>query len=190
MRASLLRDPTGTEPSALLDPPIEGPGGGAALAFDTLVPFQGNGSLQNGNILARITGGVISFFRASTAENGSQVLDLLTAEYTDDKTITARFYRQDFRANSFAAEFSFAADPTEQFYGAGQQPCCNDNTVNKKGQVVDLLNFNSQVTLPIYMSNKGYLQFFNMPSEGRIGMRPRESPQVLKLMIVARVHSL
>lgn len=178
MRASLLRDPTGTEPSALLDPPIEGPGGGAALTFDTLVPFQGNGSLQNGNILARITDGVISFFRASTAENGSQVLDLLTAEYTDDKTITARFYRQDFRANSFAAEFSFSADPTEQFYGAGQQPCCNDNTVNKKGQVVDLLNFNSQVTLPIYMSNKGYLQFFNMPSEGRIGMCPENLHRV------------
>ncbi|KAJ6601919.1 glycoside hydrolase family 31 protein, partial [Mycena vulgaris] len=172
VRASLLRDPTGTEPSALLDPPIEGPGGGAALAFDTLVPFRGSGSLQNGNILARITGGVISFFRVSTAENGSQVLDLLTAEYTDDKTITARFYRQDFRANSFAAEFSFSADPTEQFYGAGQQPCCNDNTVNKKGQVVDLLNFNSQVTLPIYMSNKGYLQFFNMPSQGRIEFTP------------------
>ncbi|KAJ7318826.1 glycoside hydrolase family 31 protein [Mycena albidolilacea] len=172
VRASLLRDPTGTEPSALLDPPIEGPGGGAGLTFDTLVPFQGSGSLQNGNILARITGGVISFFRTSTAENGSQVLDLLTAEYTDDKTLTARFYRQDFRANSFAAEFSFSADPTEQFYGAGQQPCCNDNTVNKKGQVVDLLNFNSQFAMPIYMSNKGYLQFFNMPSQGRIEFTP------------------
>ncbi|KAJ7460833.1 glycoside hydrolase family 31 protein [Mycena latifolia] len=172
VRASLLRDPTGTEPSALLDPPLEGPGGGAGLSFDTLVPFQGDASLQNGNILARISGGVISFFRVSTAANGSQVLDLLTSEYTDDKTLTARFYRQDFRANSFAAEFSFSADPTEQFYGAGQQACCNDNTVNKKGQVVDLLNFNSQVTMPIYMSNKGYLQFFNMPSQGRVEFTP------------------
>ncbi|KAJ6559323.1 glycoside hydrolase family 31 protein [Mycena sp. CBHHK59/15] len=172
VRTSLLRDPTGTQPSALLDPPLEGPGGGAGLSFDTLVPFQGNGSLLNGNILARISSGVISFFRVSTAANGSQVLDLLTSEYTDDKTLAARFYRQDFRANSFATEFSFSSDPTEQFYGAGQQACCNDNTVNKKGQVVDLLNFNSQVTLPIYMSNKGYLQFFNMPSQGRIEFTP------------------
>ncbi|KAJ7213434.1 glycoside hydrolase family 31 protein [Mycena pura] len=172
IRSSLLRDPTGTEPSALLDPPLEGPGGRAGLSFDTLVPFQGSGSLQNGNIVASITLGVISFFRASTAENGSQVLDLLTSEYTDDKTLTARFYRQDFRANSFAAEFSFSSDPTEQFYGVGQQACCNDNTVNKKGQVVDLLNFNSQNTLPIYMSNKGYLQIFNMPSQGRIEFTP------------------
>ncbi|KAJ3754565.1 family 31 glycoside hydrolase [Lentinula raphanica] len=43
-----------------------------------------------------------------------------------------------------------------------------DDSVNKKGQVVDLINFNSHVTLPVYMSNKGYLQYFNMPSQGRI----------------------
>ncbi|KAJ7707128.1 glycoside hydrolase family 31 protein [Mycena metata] len=172
VRASLLRDPTGTEPSTLLDPPIEGPGGGVGISTDTLVPFMGNGTLQNGNILARITFGVISFYRVSTATNGSHILDLLTSEYTDTKTITARFYRQDFPSNSFAAEFSFSSNPTEQFYGAGQQACCTDNTINKKGQVVDFLNFNSQVTLPIYMSNKGYLQFFNMPGQGRLEFTP------------------
>ena len=149
-----MRDPTGTEPSSLLDPPLEGPGGNAGLSFDTLIPFHGNGSLRHGNILASVSSGVLSFYRISTSSNGTESLDLLTSEYTDTKTLTARFYRQDFRANSFAAEFSFSSDPDEQFYGAGQQACCKDNTVNKKGQVVDLLNFNSQVTLPIYMSNK------------------------------------
>lgn len=149
-----MRDPTGTEPSSLLDPPLEGFGGNAGLAFDTLVPFQGSSTIRNGNIMANLTGGVLSFYRVSTASNGSQVLDLLTGEYTDDKTLPARFYRQDFRANSFAAEFSFSSDPDEMFFGAGQQACCKDSTVNKKGQVVDLLNFNSQVTMPIYMSNK------------------------------------
>ncbi|KAI5117510.1 hypothetical protein M0805_003915 [Coniferiporia weirii] len=172
VRASILRDPTGNEPSALIDPPIEGPGGSAGLSFDTLVPFQGTASLRNGNLLVSITGGVLSFYRVSTASNGSEILDLLTQEYQDTKTLTARFYRQDFRANSFAAEYSFSSDPDEQLYGAGQQACCKDNTVNKKGQVIDLLNFNSQVTLPIYMSNKGYLHFFNMPSQGRIEFTP------------------
>ncbi|KAL5492091.1 hypothetical protein ACEPAI_3538 [Sanghuangporus weigelae] len=172
VRAGIMRDPTGSEPSVFLDPPLEGPGGNAGLSFDTLVPFRGNSSLRNGNILASISNGILSFYRISTSSNGSERLDFLTGEYTDTKTLTARFYRQDFRANSFAAEYSFSSDPDEMFFGAGQQACCKDNTVNKKGQVVDLLNFNSQVTLPIYMSSKGYLQFFNMPSQGRIEFTP------------------
>ena len=155
-----MRDPTGSEPSVFLDPPLEGPGGNTGLSFDTLVPFRGNAALRNGNILASISNGVLSFYRISPSSNGSENLELLTGEYTDTKTLTARFYRQDFRANSFAAEYSFSSDPDEMFFGAGQQACCKDNTVNKKGQVVDLLNFNSQVTLPIYMSNKVFLQYF------------------------------
>ncbi|KAH8116551.1 glycoside hydrolase family 31 protein [Phellopilus nigrolimitatus] len=172
VRASIMRDPTGNEPSALLDPPLEGPGGSAGLAFDTSVPFQGNAALRNGNLVASISSGALSFYRVSTASNGSESLELLTGEYQDTKTLTARFYRQDFRADSVAATFSFSSDPDEQFYGAGQQACCKDNTVNKKGQVIDLLDFNSQVTLPVYMSNKGYLQFFNMPSQGHIEFTP------------------
>ena len=149
-----MRDPTGHEPSSLLDPPLEGPGGGAGLTFDTLVPFRGDAQLRNGNILANVSGGVLSFFRIKTSDDGSETTELLTSEYQDTKTLTARFYRQDFRANSFAVEFSFTSDPDEQFFGAGQQACCKDNTVNKKGQVIDLHNFNSQVTLPVYMSSK------------------------------------
>ena len=159
-----MRDPTGAEPSVFLDPPLEGPGGNAGLSFDTLVPFRGSAALRNGNILASISNGVLSFYRISPSSNGSENLELLTGEYTDTKTLTARFYRQDFRANSFAAEYSFSSDPDEMFFGAGQQACCKDNTVNKKGQVVDLLNFNSQVTLPIYMSNKVFLQNFVLAS--------------------------
>ncbi|KAJ7860899.1 glycoside hydrolase family 31 protein [Mycena leptocephala] len=167
VRASILRDPTGTEPSALLDPPLEAPVA-ARVSHSTLGAVPGSATLRNGNIQASVVRGVINFFRVST--NGT--LELLTAEYTDDKTLPARYYQQDFRANSFASQFSFSSDPTEQFYGAGQQACCVDNTVNKKGQVVDLLNFNSQVALPVYMSTKGFLQFFNMPSQGRIEFTP------------------
>ena len=114
----------------------------------------------------------MSFFRIKTSDDGSETTELLTSEYQDTKTLTARFYRQDFRASSFAAEFSFTSDPDEQFFGAGQQACCKDNTVNKKGQVIDLLNFNSQVTLPVYMSSKVIislkktLQNYNIISSG------------------------
>ncbi|KAF9078456.1 glycoside hydrolase family 31 protein [Rhodocollybia butyracea] len=164
IRASIMRDPTGNEWSALLDPPLEGPGGNNGLNHDITLPFQGNATIRNGNIVVSIDLGVLSFFRAE--ENGSTTL--LTKEYTDTKAFVPRYYTQDFRSSSFQSQFDFASDPNEQFYGAGQQACCLDHSVNKKGQVVDLINFNSHVTLPVYMSDKGYLQYFNMPSQGRI----------------------
>lgn len=145
-----MRDPTGSEPSALLDPPLEGPGGRAGLTHDIMLPFQGSASFRNGDLITQVSSGVLSFWRVEP--NGSSTL--LTSEYTDTKTLPPRSYTQDFRASSFAAEFSFSSEPEEQFYGAGQQACCKDHTVNKKGQVVDLINYNSHVTLPVYMSNK------------------------------------
>ncbi|KAJ3731546.1 glycoside hydrolase family 31 protein [Lentinula guzmanii] len=164
VRTSIMRDPTGYEWSALLDPPLEGPGGNNGLNYDIGIPFQGSATIRNGNIVASVNLGVLSFFRVES--NGSTTL--LTKEYTDTKAIAPRFYTQDFRSSSFQSQFDFASEPDEQFYGAGQQACCLDHSVNKKGQVVDLINFNSHVTLPVYMSNKGYLQYFNMPSQGRI----------------------
>ncbi|KAK7682845.1 hypothetical protein QCA50_014230 [Cerrena zonata] len=168
VRASIMRDPTGNEPSALVDPPITGPGASAGLAHDLTVPFKGNATLRNGNLVIDLSQGVLSFFRVSP--NGSRTL--LTSEYTDTKTLPARYYRQDFRAGSFAAEFSFTSEADEQIYGVGQQACCKDNSVNKKGQVVDLINYNSHVPLPVFMSSKGYLQFFNMPGQGRLEFSP------------------
>ncbi|KAA1474565.1 glycoside hydrolase family 31 protein [Dentipellis sp. KUC8613] len=164
VRASLMRDPTGNELSALLDPPIEGPGGKQGLTVDTHVPYGGSATIRNGGLIASLDAGVLSFYRLEA--NGSRTL--LTAEYTDDKALPARYYTQEFRASSFAAQFAFTADPEEMFFGVGQQACCKDNTVNKKGQVVDLLNFNSQVPIPVFMSDKGYLMFFNYPGQGRM----------------------
>ncbi|KAL1741983.1 glycoside hydrolase family 31 protein [Schizophyllum fasciatum] len=167
VRTSLMRDPTGNEWSGLIDPPLEGPGGDAGLAYDTLLPYHGNATIRNGNLLANVSLGVLSFYRLEP--NGSATL--LTAEFTDEKAIPARYYTRNFLSDSFAVDLAFSAEAGEQFYGTGQQACCKDHTVNKKGQVVDLFNFNSNVALPVYMSSKGYLQFFNMPSQGRIGKR-------------------
>ncbi len=145
-----MRGPSGQELSALLDPPIEGPGGGQGTAHDVKVPFMGSATIRNGDLVADILHGVISFFRVE--QNGSRTL--LISEYTDTKALQARYYRQDFRAASFEAQFSFTSTPDEQFYGVGQQACCKDHSVNKKGQVIDFINFNSNVRLPVYMSNK------------------------------------
>lgn len=150
-----MRDPTGHELSALLDPPLEGPGGNAGLAHDITIPYQGSASIRNGNIVAQITSGIISFHRVEA--NGSTTL--LMGEYVDAKALPARYYVQDFRASSFQAEYSFRVgeafgDDGEMIFGAGQQACCLDHSVNKKGKVVDLINFNSQVALPVWMSSK------------------------------------
>ncbi|KAH0831227.1 hypothetical protein J3R83DRAFT_13808 [Lanmaoa asiatica] len=126
-------------------------------------------SLSNNKILfSRVVTGVISFYCIETNESWT----LLTQEFTDDKYLYSRYYTQEFRTSSFMAEFSFTSDPTEQFYGVGQHACCKDNSVNKKGQSIDLIDFDSFVPLPVYMSNKGYLQFFNMPSQGQIAFSP------------------
>lgn len=155
IRASIMRDPTGNEWSALLDPPLEGPGGNNGLNHDITISYQGNATIRNGNIVVSVNLGILSFFHVEP--NGSTTL--LTKEYTDTKAIAPRFYAQDFRSSSFRSQFDFASDPNEQFFGAGQQACCLDHSVNKKGQVVDLINFNSHVTLPVYMSNKVGLIF-------------------------------
>ncbi|TRM67097.1 glycoside hydrolase family 31 protein [Schizophyllum amplum] len=164
VRTSLMRDPSGNEWSGLLDPPLEGAGGGAGLSYDILLPYQGNSTIRNGNILASVATGVIIFSRLES--NGSTTL--LTSEFTDEKSMPPRYYTRNFISESFAVDLAFTAEADEQFYGTGQQACCKDHSINKKGQVVDLFNFNSHVPLPVYMSSRGYLQFFNMPSQGRL----------------------
>ncbi|EKM78298.1 hypothetical protein AGABI1DRAFT_121418 [Agaricus bisporus var. burnettii JB137-S8] len=163
VRASLLRDPTGREPSALIDPPLEGPSS-KGLEHSITIPFRGNATVRNGNLVVDVSFGVTSFSRVEP--NGT--LTLLTSEYADTKVLPARYYVQDIHGQSFQAQFGFSADPDEMFFGTGQHACCKDHTVNKKGQIVDLINYNSHVTLPIWMSNKGYLMFFNYPGQGRI----------------------
>ncbi|KAI0313243.1 glycoside hydrolase family 31 protein [Amylostereum chailletii] len=168
VRTSLMRDPTDTETSVLLDPPLEGPGGNAGLGVSQTIAYQGSATLRNGNLVAEFDAGVLAFYRVES--DGARTR--LTAEYTDDKALPKRYYVQEFRARSFEAQFSFTSDPSEMFFGAGQQACCVDHTVNKKGQVIDLVNFNSQVPIPVFMSDKGYLMLFNYPGQGRMEFSP------------------
>lgn len=149
-----MRDPSGTEPSAFLFPPLDGPHV-PDLSVSELVPYGNSSAFRNGNLLVSVNSGRLEFYRIEPSGQPT----LLTSEYADTKSLPARQYRQDFRASSFEAAFSFSSDSEEQFYGTGQQACCNDHSVNKKGQVVDLINYNSHVTLPVYMSNKVHRSF-------------------------------
>jgi alpha-D-xyloside xylohydrolase len=152
-----MRDPTGNELSAFLTDPLdEGIPIPSGLKVDTVVPYQGSASIRNGNMLVQLQAGALSFFRVES--NGTNTL--LTSEFTDDKTLPQRYYVHDFRSSSFHAEFSFTAEEEEMVFGVGQQACCKDGSVNKKGAVYDLINFNSQVPIPMWMSDKVCTKLF------------------------------
>lgn len=40
--------------------------------------------------------------------------------------------------------------------------------INKKGNVIDLINFNTHIPTPVYMSSRGYGFIWNSPSEGEM----------------------
>ncbi|CAI7671235.1 unnamed protein product [Penicillium pancosmium] len=169
VRAWPFRPPTGQEIGFVYDPPLEGPESEAhGMSFDTA--FLGNRSeeLRNGNMIVRTSGWGgnpggyrLAFYRVEI--NGSETL--LTNEYAPLKSINPRYYSWNGPGGEFAAEFSFSATPDEQVYGTGTQ---QDHLVNKKGMVIDLVNFNTHIPTPMFMSNKGYGFVWNMASTGRM----------------------
>ncbi|KAI9567764.1 hypothetical protein HD554DRAFT_2023385, partial [Boletus coccyginus] len=78
----------------------------------------------------------------------------LTQEFADDKYLYSRYYAQGLKTPSSMAVFSFPSDPVEQLYGVGQQACCKDKSLNKKGKCTGLIIFNSLAPLLVYISNK------------------------------------
>lgn len=170
VRAWPFRPPTGQEIGFVYDPPLEGPEDGHAhgMTFDTA--FTGNRSeeLRNGNMIVRTSGWGgspggyrLAFYRVES--NGTETL--LTNEYAPLKSINPRSYSWTGPGSEFAAEFSFSTTPDEQIYGTGTQ---QDHQVNKKGSTIDLINFNTHIPTPVFMSNKGYGFVWNMPSTGRM----------------------
>jgi alpha-glucosidase (family GH31 glycosyl hydrolase) len=170
VRAWPFRPPTGQEISFVYDPPLEGFEDGQAHGMDYDTAFNGNESLaiRNGNMIVRTTGWGgnpggyrLAFYRVE--EDGSETL--LTNEYAPLKSVNPRYYSWNGPGAEFSAEFTFSTTPDEQFYGTGTQ---QDHLVNKKGTVIDLINFNTHIPTPVFMSNKGYGFVWNMASEGRM----------------------
>ncbi|KAJ6160314.1 hypothetical protein N7470_003710 [Penicillium chermesinum] len=174
VRAWPFRPPSGREISFIYDPPLEGPEDGQAhgMSFDTASIGNKSEELRNGNIVVRTsgwggsTGGYrLAFYRVE--DNGTETL--LTNEYAPLKSINPRYYSWSGPGSEFEAEFSFSTTPDEQVYGTGTQ---QDHLINKKGSVIDLVNFNSHIPAPVFMSNKGYSFIWNMASTGRMEFGP------------------
>ncbi|GAB7355523.1 hypothetical protein MBLNU459_g6006t1 [Dothideomycetes sp. NU459] len=173
VRAWPFRPPT-NQISFLYDPPLEGPEDGQAhnMSFDTKANGNDSVSIRNGNTLVK-TFGVgdtgnwrLAFYRIEP--NGSETL--LTNEYSPVKALNPRYYSWSNSISSdFAAAFSFSTTPDEQIFGTGTQ---QDHLVNKKGSTIDLINFNSFIPTPMFMSSKGYGFIWNSAAEGRMEFGP------------------
>jgi alpha-D-xyloside xylohydrolase len=65
----------------------------------------------------------------------------------------------------YACEVTFNAYPAERFYGFGQH---QHGLLDQKGVVIDLVQRNTEVTVPFALSSRGYGLLWNMPGVGRV----------------------
>ena len=172
VRAWPFRPPNGNEISFLYDPPIEGYENGVAHGMSADTVFNGNTTLalRNGNTIVRTEGSYVgnwrlAFYRVNS--DGSETL--LTNEYAPIKSLNARYYSWPGQGYEFSAAFSFSTTPDEQIYGTGTQ---TDHLVNKKGSVIDMVNFNTHIPTPVFMSSRGYAFIWNNAAEGRMEFGP------------------
>jgi alpha-D-xyloside xylohydrolase len=65
----------------------------------------------------------------------------------------------------YKAEARFTSDPAERIYGLGQH---RHGFLNQKGCVMELTQRNTHITIPFYLSSKGYGFLWHNPGQGRV----------------------
>ena len=65
----------------------------------------------------------------------------------------------------YGCELTFNAYPGERFYGLGQH---QHGLLDQKGAVIDLVQRNTEVSVPFALSSRGYGFLWNMPGVGRV----------------------
>lgn len=136
-------------PGALLDqPPAD-----AEVAISA-----GLGRIVNGGLTAEISGsGQIRFLRA----DGQELLSETTPHFTGPPT--RRYSTVGGGMHHF--EVLFNSRDEERFYGLGQH---QHGRLNQKGAVVELIQRNTEVSIPFLVSNRGYGLLWNHPGIGRV----------------------
>jgi alpha-D-xyloside xylohydrolase len=116
-------------------------------------------SIRNGDIVARMdTRGRLSFYSVSTGK------ELLGEQPVHAITMPARLY-QSLQGGLFHIDCNFKAYDDEKIYGLGQH---QHGRLNQKGCVVELIQRNSEITIPFMVSNRGYGLLWNNPAVGRV----------------------
>ena len=145
-------------PGALLDPPEHPAYTEAARSVEVKIAERG-ATIVNGAITASVSAtGRIAFRRT---EDGAELLAEQDAHFwwPGPRLRTAL-------GNGYARlEQRFAAYPDEKLYGLGQH---QHGLYDQKGAVVELVQRNSEVTIPFLVSSRGYGFLWNSPAIGRV----------------------
>jgi alpha-D-xyloside xylohydrolase len=145
-------------PGALLDPPDRPEHAAAAQTAQVRITERG-ATIVNGAISADVSPtGRIVFKRI---EDGAELLSEQDAHFwwPGPRLRTAH-------GNGYARlEQRFAAYPDEKLYGLGQH---QHGLYDQKGAVVELVQRNSEVTIPFLVSSRGYGFLWNSPAIGRV----------------------
>ena len=136
-------------PGALLDRP----------ASDAAIKISaGLAQITNGGLTAEISAsGQLRFVRA----DGQEVLSEITPHFTGPPT--RRYATVGGGMHHF--EVLFNACDAERCYGLGQH---QHGRLNQKGAVVELVQRNTEVSIPFLISNQGYGLLWNHPGIGRV----------------------
>lgn len=114
--------------------------------------------IRNGALAAEISAlGQVRFVNANTEE------ELLAEVWQKFPQPERRF--KAVTGDQFRAQVTFKAYDGERFYGLGQR---KHGKLDQKGCVIDLLQLNSQVSIPFLLSSRGYGFFWNNPAVGRV----------------------
>ena len=116
-------------------------------------------TLRNGDIEVRATrSGTLSFRNAGTGKV------LLHEKPIHGLSVPARHY-VDLAGGSFKIEVCFDATEGEHMYGLGQH---QHGRLDQKGCVIDLVQRNTEVSIPFLLSSEGYGFLWNNPAIGRV----------------------
>jgi len=151
-------------------------GAGTANAYDALSPVpeqssakieinKDNATIQNGSIIARISfagtgrneNGVLHFYHATTGRE-------LLAEQPGMHWPPARNLHHSGNS-SVRIEYSLKSYADEKIYGMGQH---THGKLDQKGCVLDLVQMNTEVSIPFVLSSRGYGFLWNNPAIGQV----------------------
>lgn len=133
----------------------------------TIEIFEDRARLRNGDLVVEVYHNyeerfvpfppLVRFLNA----DGKELFRESTPHFTSPPQ--RRYSRGD--GDLYRCEVNFDAEPGERFYGLGQH---QHGLLDQKGAVIDLVQRNTEVSVPFVLSNRGYGFFWNMPGLGHV----------------------